>query len=385
MKQLTSILVALAALTACTGGGPRASSVLNAPNATMVSRDVADPYIVIDVDQAVAGAVTRAFAAEPVAFFENGTPNRLVIGLGDTVQVSIVTQSDAGFVDFNNAALAPLSTTTLPPQTVRDGGTINVPPVGRILASGRTVASLERLLEEKLSTVLVEPSAIVQLVDRRSARATIVGAVETPGSIALNEVDTRLIDIIAAAGGPTARTEDLELTLSRRGRSASVALNRLFESPALNVAARPGDVISIEASDNKVTVLGAGGQNETLRFDEPGVSVADILGRAGGIDNRRAARQGVFLYRNTPKALVSELGGEATQIPGTDVPTVFRFDFREPSMLFAANGFEVADGDVLYISDNVAEEVNAVVAAVTTFVPAPSEFVRDAAFVSPTP
>ncbi len=375
----------MVSLAACTGGGPRTTSVLNAPNATLVARDVADPYVVIDVDQAVAGAVTQAFRAEPVAFFESGAPGRLVIGLGDTVQVSIVTQSDAGFVDFNNAALAPLSSTTLPPQTVREGGTINIPPVGRILASGKTVASLEHLLEEKLSEVLVDPSVIVQLVDRRSARATIVGAVANPGSIALNEVDTRLIDIIAAAGGPTARTEDLQLTLSRRGRSASVTLDRLFQSPVLNVAVRPGDVISIETADHKITVLGAGGLNETIRFDEPGVTVADALGRAGGIDNRRAARQGVFLYRQTPKPLVSRLGGEAEHIPGEAVPTVYRFDLREPSMLFAANAFDVADGDVLYISDNIAEEVNAVVSAVTTFVPAPAEFVRDVTFGDPTP
>ncbi|MDJ1007879.1 MAG: polysaccharide biosynthesis/export family protein [Paracoccaceae bacterium] len=334
--------------------------------------------MLVDVDEAVAATMTRSLDVAP-RFFPDSQPQEVVIGTGDTLQISIVSSSATGFLDFSSSSISPISSTTLPPQTVRGAGTVNVPPVGRVLASGRTIQSFENFLETRLGEVLVEPSVIVELVDRQSARVNIVGEVGAPGRVPLTEVNTRLVDVISAAGGPSGRTEDLVVRLSRGGDTRTVTLAQLFESPRYNVIARPGDVLALERSDRKFTVLGQSG-NQTLRFDEQNVTLAEALSQAGGIQSPSADRSGVFLYRRAPRDVISSLGADLSEIPGAEITTIFRFDFSQPTSLFAANAFEVADGDILYISDSVNEEVSNAISTLTNFVPAPVEFSRDAIF-----
>jgi polysaccharide biosynthesis/export protein len=268
-------------LAACTSSGPRTAAILNSPNATMVTRNIAERYAVIDVDRAVAQHASRAIV-EPPSFFPDTGPTGVVIGPGDVLQISIVSTRTDGFVDFAGSALTPIATTTLPPQTVSEVGTVSVPPIGRINARGQTIPAFENALRERLGEVLVDPAVIVQMVDRRSARATLVGQVGQTGSVPLNEVDMRLVDLIAAAGGAAGRPEDFRVRLSRRGQTRTIPLDTLYAQPRFNIHALPGDVISIEAPDKKLTVVGAGGTNATVRFDEPRVTLTDALGRIGG-------------------------------------------------------------------------------------------------------
>lgn len=373
----TIVLLLAGGLAACTGGGPRTSAIVSAPNATVVSRDQADPFALVEVNRAVAEYVS-AHDSRDKSFFPDTGSGAVIIGVGDELEISIVSTSENGFVDFTTTSVSPISTTQLPRQEVGASGSVNVPPLGRVRAAGSTVQQFEAILERRLGEVLVDPSVIVRLADRRSARVAVMGQVADPGTVSINEYNARMVDMIAAAGGPTARAEDLEVSVSRNGRTEKVLLASMYESPRYNVHAAPGDVISVETPSRRVTVLGAGGRNQTLHIDEPRVTLADTLGRSGGLLNRRADRQGVFLYRQSPREVVKALGAQVDAIPGAAVPTIYRFDLTEPSSLFTANAFEVADGDILYISDNLNEEINAVVGAVTTFVPAPAEYVSDA-------
>lgn len=380
LLRIRAVLIAASvfAVSACAGGGPRTSAIVNGSETTIASQAETAPYILVDVDETIATRMSQSIQVPPV-FFADSPPQQVVIGTGDTLQISIVSSSASGFLDFTTSSISPISSTTLPAQTVREGGTVNVPPVGRVLARGRTIQSFENFLESRLGEVLVEPSVIVELVDRQSARVNIVGEVGAPGRVPLTEVNTRLIDVIAAAGGPSGRTEDLVVRLSRSGDTRSVTLEQLFESPRFNVIARPGDVLALERADRKFTVLGQSG-SQTLRFDEQNVTLAEALSQAGGIQSPRADRRGVFLYRRTPRDAITALGADVSDMPGQEITTIFRFDFTQPTSIFAANAFDVADGDVLYISDSPNEEVSNAISILTNFVPAPVEFSRDAIF-----
>jgi polysaccharide export outer membrane protein len=257
---------------------------------------------------------------------------------------------------------------------------INVPPVGRLRAAGQTIQSFEALLERRLGEVLIEPSVIVELVDRQSARVNVVGQVAAPGAVPLTEVNTRLLDVIVEAGGPAARSEDLVVRMSRRGHTRTVTLQQIYEHPRFNIIVQPGDVIALEPADRKFTVLGAAGSTQTLRFDEQDVSLAEALSQAGGLNSPRADRTGVFLYRRVPRDVLASLDAEISHIPGYDVTTIFRFDFTEPTVLFTANEFQIADGDILYIADSINADIDNVLSVLTNFVPAPVEFTRDAVF-----
>jgi polysaccharide biosynthesis/export protein len=370
----TSVL----ALAACAGVGPTTRAIVAGSESTVAARDETLPYIVVDVNESIATVVSSSMDVTP-QFFADTRQTPVIIGVGDTVQISIVSSSETGFLDFTTASIAPISTTTLPPQTVRESGTLNVPPIGRIRVDGQSIQSLETLLERRLGEVLIEPSVIVELVDRQSARVNVVGQVAGGGAIPLTEVNTRLIDVIVAAGGPSGRTEDVIVRLSRRGQTRSVTLQQLYEHPRFNIIVQAGDVIALEAADRKFTVLGTTG-NQTLRFDEQDVTLAEALSLAGGLQSPRSDRTGVFLYRRVPRDVLASIGADVTQLPGNEITTIFRFDFSDPAVLFTANEFDVADGDILYIAESANEQISTVLSTLTNFVPAPVEFTRRAIF-----
>jgi len=377
-RLAASLLIALG-VAGCAGEGPRTSAIVNDPEAIVVSRDLQDAFVVIEVDRPTAEMVSHYVRSDRrPGFFGNTRAGQLAIGVGDTVAVTIVSTSETGYLDFASSSVAPISTTELPPQVVNAGGSLNVPPLGRVSAAGMTLAEFEADLTRRLGEVLVEPAVIVQLLDRKSARVTVVGQVAAPGTVSINDTDARLVDMIAAVGGPTARPEDLLVRLSRQGRSASVTMSDLFDNPGLNVYALPGDILTIQPPDRKLVVLGAGRSNRTIRFDEPTVSLADALAQAGGLVPRRADKRGVFLYRNADPKLVRAAGAEIPAGAGHTVPTIFRFDLSKPTSLFAAGAFEIDDGDILYVANSLNEEIDAVIAAISPFVPTIDEYVRDA-------
>ena len=363
-----SILLAAAVLAGCAGTGPRTGQILSGAEATRAaSSEPLVDYALVAVGPDTA-RVANAAKAPPTAFFPDGPARQVVLGIGDTVQITIVTTSDgAGFIDFANGSLAPLSSVPLPPQTIREGGTLNVPPVGRVLARGRTISSFENQLQQQLGQYLVNPAVIVELIDRQSERVTITGAVGAPGRVSLDEVDSRLIDIIAASGGLGGNPEDLTLTLTRDGISRSLPLRALFDTPSYNVRVQGGDVLSVRPPQRKLTLLGSAG-GETLVFDEPKVTLADALGRSGGVLSRRTDRKSIFVYRPVPRDTLAALGVDARTFTTETVPTIFRFNFSDPGIFFVSNQFEMDDGDIIYAPASLNEEISSVVSAFSPFI-----------------
>jgi len=369
------ILMMMGFLSACNGEGPRDSAIVSSPNATVVEAEAQERYAVIEVNKSVATSVSRNLIAQDRGgFFAQASAGEVVIGPGDTLGISIVSSNTNGFVDFAGNSLNPISTASLPSQEVSSDGMVNVPPLGRVLAKGKTVQTFEQFVAEQLGDVLVDPAVIVQLMDRKSARVTVVGKVGAPGTVSLSTTESRLIDMITAAGGPAIRSEDLEVTLIRNGRSATISMDQLYNTRAYNISALPGDVISVESRSREITVLGAFATNTTIEFDKGTASLADAVGRFGGLVNNRAKLKGVYLYRETPRTTLAKLGVDVSVFPAAVVPTIYSFDFTEPTVFFTAKAFEIADGDILYTSESVLSEVNSVITALSPWLGSPYQY-----------
>lgn len=367
-RKFVAIMCALV-VAACTGAGPRGANIKGSEDAVTVYRETGQPFALISVNEEVAKLVSE-FPQEQFHFPQTSRPGPVILGVGDTVEVSIVTTDNGGFVDFANTSVTPVATTTLPAQTIRETGNINVAPIGTFRAQGLTVAQLERGLTRKLSEVLVDPTVIVELIERQSARVYVVGAVAGAGRVSLTEVDTRLVDVITASGGPSERLEDLEVLVSRSGQTFRAPLDKVFESPRLNIHLRPDDVITVQPPERKVIVLGATG-NETLRFDEPDVTLTELVGQSGGLDNRRASRLGVFVYRRISRDLANGLGVPLAEFEGGDIPAIFTFNFTEPTVYFTSSKWIIEEGDVLYIADNFVEEITVINTALNSLIATP--------------
>jgi polysaccharide export outer membrane protein len=295
-----------------------------------------------------------------------------VIEEGDTVQVSLVNVSTEGFLDFTQSAISPISLTPLPPQTVSADGRINIPGLGRVRAEGLSPDRLERALTEALSEVLVDPSVVVQVTDRQSARATIVGDVAEPGSKPILRRNLRLVELIGLAGGQSAAAEDLVVSFVRGDREVRLPLTTVLTEPEANIRVHPGDLISVERSRRAYVIRGAVTLPGRYEFIEPELTLEEAIGLARGILNRRASRNGVFLYRTMPKARLARLGADIAEFDAEQVPTIFHFDYRVPTTIFAAQSFTMRSGDVVFVSDHIIEEISKIFGIFTTVVPVQS-------------
>jgi polysaccharide export outer membrane protein len=364
---------------ACGNVGPRTAAIMNDEDAVVVARAANEPYAVIEIDTDIANAASHLLKdRNRLSFISDSGAAPVIIGAGDILQISVVTTSDSGFLDLTNSTLSPISTTALPDQEVGSGGMVNVPPVGRVRAAGQTVQAFEQLLERRLGEILVDPSVVVRLAERRSARVSVLGDVADPGTIPIDQTNRRLIEMVALAGGPIGRAEDLRVSLSRGDRTSQARLDEIYENPRLNVLVQPGDVISVERPQHRITFLGANGDNATIRFDDPFLTLADALGRAGGLENRRADRKGVFIYRTLHREEAAKLGINVLGFQSAKVPAIFNLDVSKPQSLFAAKDFVMAPDDLIYVADSTNEELSAIFGVFTNFAPTPGDYVRDA-------
>ena len=358
-------------LAACSGVGPRANDIASdsgaivATGGTSATTDAPEErFALVNVDRDVAFTV-NAFSNTKNAFFNDPGIGRVTIQSGDVLSISLVSTNESGFIDFANSRVGPLAATPLPQQVVSETGTINVPPIGRVSAVVKTISQLENFLDAKLGEVLVNPAVVVEIVRRDGALVSVVGSVGAPGSFAYSRGDARLRDYISLAGGPTGPLRTLEVQLSREDETRGAALEELYTNARLNVHLRPGDVVSIQPFDRSVTVLGATDENETLDFDQDGLTLADALGLIGGPVNRRADPAGIFVYRESSRRLVSMLGVDTSELPGENVSTIFRFDLTEPTGFFTISSFEIEDGDLVYVANSRLEEFSAVAQRIT--------------------
>jgi polysaccharide export outer membrane protein len=365
-----AILALTALLAGCnliSGAGPTGEAIRDDGVAIDPAARPEARYALVRMDLPLVDMIDAAWPAPPptgdVPADTAPARSQLTIGPGDAIGVTIVNVSQTGFVDFTESAISPLATTDLPPQQVGPDGRISVPPLGRVPAAGRTPQVLERELQARLAEILVEPEVVVRLAERRNRQAAVMGAVADPGYFPILSEDTRLLDLVGAAGGPVEPPEEVELALRRGGRERRVRFDVFLRQPDWNVRVWPGDVITLAPAERRYTLLGASVLNGEFTYTEPTLTLAQALGRGRGLDNFRAERSGVFLFRETPRAALRRAAARPLPFEAATVPTIYHFDFSRPAVLFAAQRFEIRDGDMIYVPDSPLAELSKVLSA----------------------
>lgn len=366
-------LGAVAALSACEltpGAGPTADVITSSAAVTVSSGEKPEPFALFEMDRSMAMQLKPALGHtdETGNFPPDAAPPPFLIRVGDTVSVTIVSVDTTGFLDFSQSAVTPLSSTVLPDQVVASDGRVQVPPVGRVRANGVTPETLEKRLAGSLGDVLIDPSVVVQVTDRQSARASVLGQVDQPSSIPLLRDDYRILDLIALAGGQVGQVEDQVVSLNRRGSVSKVRLSEMLAKPSLNIRVWPEDVITVEGARRSFMTVGGVGRLGRFEFDQPVFTLSEAIGKSGALVSNAGARHGLFVYRVIPTHVIEAMGADASGFTHELTPAIFHFNFGNPATMFAAGEFEMADGDVIYVSDALTEELNKVLSVVTRFV-----------------
>ncbi len=201
------------------------------------------------------------------------------------------------------------------------------------------------------------PQAMVRIANNATANVTVVGDVKNPQRVPLTPRGERVLDAIAMAGGTGQPLDRMTIEITRGATVQRMAARDIVRDPRQNIVLRSDDVISVLYQPYSFTVMGATGKNDEVRFEGVGLTLAQALGRIGGLQDMRADPRGVFLFRWERPQL---LGRASTpQQPNAEglVPVIYQADMKRPETYFAVQHFRMRDGDVLYVSNSRVAEL----------------------------
>ncbi len=291
-------------------------------------------------------------------FGERGAPPSSVIGVGDTIQVTVWEAASGGL--FSSAAVgvtAGSHSASIPEQVVGRDGAITVPYAGRIHVAGMSPAEVEKTIVNHLTGKAIEPQALVTVPRNVSNTVTVTGEVTNGARVPLTGRGDRILDIIATAGGVKAPVHEVFIALSRGDTTARVPMQALLANPRENVYARANDVITVELQPQTFTVFGATGRNAMVPFDAVGLTVEEAVAKSGGILDSLADPQGVFLMRAEPVSLARELDPTFPIEPGARaVNVVYRINLKDTNTYFVARHMQVHNKDMIYVASSPSNE-----------------------------
>jgi polysaccharide export outer membrane protein len=355
---VAAMLFSLAACASLGASGPETRAVRNASKEMVGAAN-------IQIIPATDTVARRILAASHSASFSEALgevpPEGTIIGPGDLLELSIWEAPPAvlfgATATFGTGSSGELKTgtvaqqNTIPEMMVDAAGYIRVPFAGSVLAAGRTPQQLEREIAGRLSGKAHLPQVAVRVTHNASSNVTLVGDVSTNSQVPLTPRGERLLDVLAAAGGVKTPVDKTTIQISRGGRVVSLPLETVIRDPAQNVRLQANDVVTAVSESLSFTALGESGKTAEIPFESTGITLAQALGRAGGLKPESADVRGVFIFRlEDPAAIDPATLATARRTPDGRVPVIYTVDMKNPASFFVAQSFPMRDKDVLYIS-----------------------------------
>ena len=237
-----------------------------------------------------------------------------VLGAGDVIRVTV----------FQNPDL------TLETR-LSETGQISYPLLGAVNLGGMSVAQAEKRIADGLRSgnFVRQPQVSVLVVQVRGNQVSVLGNVNRPGRYPLELADTRLTDILAAAGGIAQGGADIVTVVgSRNGKPfrSEIDLPGAFQAAQRtnDVVLANGDVIYVDRAPT-VFIYGEVQRPGVVRL-ERGMTVMQVLATGGGL-TQRGTEKGMRVHRRGPDGKVQVIQ------PTMDDP--------------------VRDGDVVYVRESL--------------------------------
>jgi polysaccharide biosynthesis/export protein len=325
------------------------------------------PYALVRITPRVVDILATYAPRIGNVFTDRRPPREIKFGIGDTVSVSIFEAAAGGLFIPIEAGVRPGNFVSLPNQNVDVKGNISVPYAGAIRAAGRTPAEVQQEIVDALKNRAIEPQAVVALIEQRASLISVLGDVNNPNRFPANYAGEHVLDAITRAGGPKSQGYDVWVMLERGGRRATAPFGALVYEPTNNIWAHPGDTIYLYREPQTFLAFGAmaptggsflqtGGQGH-FEFGAWRISLAEGVGKAGGLDQSLAEPAAVFLYRGETRELAERLGIDCSRFPGPIIPVIYNVNFRNPEGYFLATKFQMRNKDVLYVSNATSIEI----------------------------
>jgi polysaccharide export outer membrane protein len=346
-KLVPFALLALLGACASPADGPSATNIQNAslPNSN-------EKIPVIELANAPLGFVGTTTASYPPAdeglsAFRSGGYVDARLRRGDVIDVTILDTGEEGLLSANS------KTINLGRFTVDEGGFVTLPFVGKQRVLESSPEALQSRIVNGLRGSAVNPQAVVTVVEKPSNGITVNGDVRSPGRFPLTARKERVTDAVALAGGASGEPGGTKVTLVRGKQRASAQLDRIMAEDRQNVHLLPDDQLFIEGDAPSFMALGAFKSAGEFEFEKGKLTLAQALGRAGGLlDDRAASNFYVFRSQQVYSVAAFAKAGKNPGLPFvTSKPVIYHVNLRDVSNFALMQQFQMQDGDILYASN----------------------------------
>ncbi len=196
---------------------------------------------------------------------------------------------------------------TLPGILVGPSGAITIPFAGQVPAAGRTLREIEQEIVAASRAAPILPQAMVRIAHNATANVTVLGDVKNPQRVPLTPRGERLLDAIAEAGGTSQPIDRMTIEIMRGGIVQRMARARSVRDPRENIVLHSDDVVTALYQPYSFTVMGATGKNDEVRFEGVGLTLAQALGRVGGLQDSGQIHAACFCFAGKARICLGRL------------------------------------------------------------------------------
>jgi polysaccharide export outer membrane protein len=265
-----------------------------------------------------------------------------LIGPGDVIQVIVwdhpeLTIPAGSFRDAETSG-----------QQVGEDGYMYYPYVGMIKAEGMNVAALRDVLTSRLSRYIQNPQLDVRVIGFRSKRVYVVGEVQTPGVLPLNDLPMTIADAISLSGGLTPSAWKSGVNVSRNGKVYEIDLKALYDhaDSTQNLMLKHGDIVNVlDRSQQKVFMMGEVRTPGSVEIINGELTLAAALGEVGGFNQNTANPSAIYVIRGTDDGN----------------PQIFHLDAEFATGMLLADRFDMQAQDVIFVDAAGVSQWNRVV------------------------
>lgn len=344
MKAVKAILgvVLIAGLAACSlpRGAAMRNEVLSEP------KNATPSFQVVEVTR----RVTPALALWPATGWTgqyswlsaSSGPDSTLIRTGDQLDVVIWDSQENSLLAGGDA-----KSTLISPVSVSSTGEIFLPYLGEVVVNGLTTSAARERIQERMLDIA--PSAQVQLAvtPGRNNSVDVVGGVGAPGSYPLDSRNTRILSVLAEAGGVSPSLVHPLVVLHRGQNVYQTRAEMLFEAPQRNILVRGGDQVVVTEDDRSFNVMGAAGSQKVIRFEKETMSAMEAVSAMGGLSANRADPNGLLVLREYDPEDINP------DKPGPNMrQVIFSLNLTDADGLFAARQFNINPGDTLLATES---------------------------------
>ncbi|TLZ10441.1 MAG: polysaccharide export protein EpsE [Gammaproteobacteria bacterium] len=222
-----------------------------------------------------------------------GESNEL-LGDGDTVRITV----------FQNPDLTTEA-------RISERGAINFPLIGEVVIGGLAPSDAEARIAQQLARgkFVVRPQVNLSVLQVRSRQISVLGQVGRPGRYPLDDVSSKLTDVLALAGGISPGGDDnVVVMLNNHGKPSrtSIDVPAMYRTGDMShdIRLENGDVIYVERAP-QFYIYGEVQRAGAYRL-EPDMTVMQALSVGGGL-TARGTLHGLEIQRRMPDGQIRDL------------------------------------------------------------------------------